>query len=77
MPDLLDRPRIDKSAESGLQEAEVSRRVVQRAGKNSRSPIKKSCSVTLQPGNIASFPKGATSTWTVRRTLRKFFVISG
>jgi len=33
--------------------------------------------VTLGPGDIASFPKGATSTWTVRAPLRKFFVISG
>ena len=34
-------------------------------------------SVTLRPGDIASFPKGARSTWTVRAPLRKFFVISG
>lgn len=33
--------------------------------------------VTLAPGDIASFPKGATSTWTLRTPLRKFFVISG
>ena len=33
--------------------------------------------VTLGPGDIASFPKGASSTWTVRAALRKFFVISG
>jgi len=33
--------------------------------------------VTLHPGDIVSFPKGATSTWTVRSALRKFFVISG
>lgn len=33
--------------------------------------------VTLGPGDLASFPKGARSTWTVRATLRKFFVISG
>ena len=33
--------------------------------------------VTLRPGDIASFPKGAHSTWTVRVPLRKFFVISG
>lgn len=33
--------------------------------------------VTLAPGDIASFPKGATSTWTLRAPLRKFFVISG
>src|SRR4051812_38130684 len=29
--------------------------------------------VTLRPGDIASFPKGARSTWTIRRSLRKFF----
>ncbi len=33
--------------------------------------------VTLSPGDIASFPKGASSTWTLRAPLRKFFVISG
>ena len=33
--------------------------------------------VTLGPGSIASFPKGAASTWTVVHPLRKFFVISG
>ncbi|RDI73636.1 Cupin-type protein [Gaiella occulta] len=33
--------------------------------------------VTLAPGDIASFPKGATSTWALRAPLRKFFVISG
>jgi uncharacterized protein len=33
--------------------------------------------VTLGPGDIVSFPKGASSTWTVRAPLRKFFVISG
>jgi uncharacterized cupin superfamily protein len=33
--------------------------------------------VTLRPGDLVSFPKGARSTWTVRSTLRKFFVISG
>lgn len=33
--------------------------------------------LTLGPGDLASFPKGARSTWTVRTTLRKFFVISG
>jgi len=33
--------------------------------------------VTLRPGDIVSFPKGAHSTWTVRTPLRKFFVISG
>jgi len=29
------------------------------------------------PGDIASFPRGARSTWTVHERLRKFFVISG
>jgi len=33
--------------------------------------------VTLAPGDIASFPKGATSTWVLSTRLRKFFVISG
>jgi uncharacterized cupin superfamily protein len=33
--------------------------------------------VRLRTGDIASFPKGARSTWTVHRTLKKFFVISG
>lgn len=33
--------------------------------------------LTLGPGDLASFAKGARSTWTVRTTLRKFFVISG
>src|SRR3954453_22742364 len=33
--------------------------------------------ITLRPGDIASFPKGASSTWTIRAALRKFFVISG
>ncbi len=33
--------------------------------------------VTLTPGDIASFPKGALSTWTLHSPLRKFFVISG
>ncbi|HEY3017138.1 MAG TPA: cupin domain-containing protein [Nocardioides sp.] len=33
--------------------------------------------VRLGPGEIASFPKGVSSTWTVHRALRKFFVISG
>jgi uncharacterized protein len=33
--------------------------------------------VTLKPGDIASFPKGARSTWTIRAPFRKFFVISG
>jgi uncharacterized cupin superfamily protein len=33
--------------------------------------------VALLPGAIASFPKGATSTWTIHAPLRKFFVISG
>ena len=33
--------------------------------------------VTLRRGDIASFPKGASSTWTIREPIRKFFVISG
>ena len=33
--------------------------------------------VQLGPGDLASFPKGAASTWTVTRALTKFFVISG
>ena len=33
--------------------------------------------VSLGSGAIASFPKGARSTWTVHSELTKFFVISG
>jgi len=33
--------------------------------------------VTLQPDTLPRSRKVLTSTWTVRRTLRKFFVISG
>lgn len=33
--------------------------------------------VHLHQGDIASFPKGAGSTWTVTEPLKKFFVISG
>lgn len=33
--------------------------------------------VRLGAGDIASFPGGVSSTWTVRRPLTKFFVISG
>jgi uncharacterized protein len=33
--------------------------------------------VTLRAGDIASFPKGAHSTWRVRSPIEKFFVISG
>ena len=33
--------------------------------------------VTLGPGELASFAKGTTSTWTIRAALRKFFVIAG
>jgi len=33
--------------------------------------------VELRAGDVASFRKGTTSTWTVRQRLRKFFVISG
>ncbi len=31
----------------------------------------------LKPGDIASFPKGLTSTWTVKTPFKKFFVVSG
>ncbi len=31
----------------------------------------------LTDGAVASFPKGAVSTWTIHRRLTKFFVISG
>ena len=34
-------------------------------------------SVVVRAGDIASFPKGARSTWTVTEPLKKFFVISG
>ncbi len=34
-------------------------------------------SVDLKPGDIASFPKGAKSTWVIHEPFRKFFVISG
>ena len=34
-------------------------------------------SVHLIAGDIASFPKGAQSTWTITAPLKKFFVISG
>jgi uncharacterized cupin superfamily protein len=33
--------------------------------------------VELQPGDIASFPKGARSVWTIKSPMKKFFVISG
>ena len=33
--------------------------------------------VRLTDGAVASFPKGAASTWTIHRPLTKFFVISG
>ena len=33
--------------------------------------------VRLTDGAVASFPKGARSTWTIHRRLTKFFVISG
>ena len=33
--------------------------------------------VSLRPGDIVSFPKGARSTWTLHTPFRKFFVISG
>ena len=31
----------------------------------------------LHPGDIVSFPKGATSVWRVHKPFKKFFVISG
>jgi len=34
-------------------------------------------SLDLQPGDLASFPKGAASHWTITEPLLKFFVISG
>jgi uncharacterized cupin superfamily protein len=34
-------------------------------------------SATLLAGDIASFPRGAQSTWEITRPLRKFFVLSG
>jgi uncharacterized cupin superfamily protein len=33
--------------------------------------------VELGPGDVASFAKGARSTWVVRSTLREFFVLTG
>jgi uncharacterized cupin superfamily protein len=33
--------------------------------------------VDLSPGDIASFPKGARSIWTIKSPMKKFFVISG
>jgi hypothetical protein len=33
--------------------------------------------VDLTPGDIASFPKGARSVWTIKSPMKKFFVISG
>jgi uncharacterized cupin superfamily protein len=33
--------------------------------------------VSLRPGDIESFPRGARSTWTLHAPFRKFFVISG
>lgn len=32
--------------------------------------------IELKPGNIASFSKGQSSTWTIHAPLKKFFVIS-
>ena len=34
-------------------------------------------SVTLRPGDIASFTKGQSSTWHITQPFKKFFVISG
>jgi uncharacterized cupin superfamily protein len=33
--------------------------------------------VTLRPGDIASFAKGQSSQWTITQPFKKFFVISG
>jgi uncharacterized cupin superfamily protein len=33
--------------------------------------------VTLGPGGIASFPRGARATWEITQPLREFFVLSG
>lgn len=33
--------------------------------------------VKLKAGDLASFPKGAKSTWTISSPFKKFFVISG
>jgi uncharacterized cupin superfamily protein len=33
--------------------------------------------VSLKPGDIASFPKGAKSVWHIHESMKKFFVISG
>lgn len=33
--------------------------------------------VDLKVGDVASFPKGQASTWTVKSSFKKFFVISG
>jgi uncharacterized cupin superfamily protein len=33
--------------------------------------------VELRPGDIVSFPKGSSSTWTIHEEMKKFFVISG
>ena len=34
-------------------------------------------SVTLRPGDIASYAKGQSSTWHITQPFKKFFVISG
>lgn len=34
-------------------------------------------SIELHPGDIVSFSKGQSSTWTIRTPFKKFFVISG
>ncbi len=34
-------------------------------------------SVDLKPGDIASFAKGQSATWTIKAPFKKFFVISG
>jgi uncharacterized cupin superfamily protein len=33
--------------------------------------------IDLRPGDVASFPKGAKSVWTIHEPMKKFFVISG
>jgi uncharacterized protein len=39
--------------------------------------VEGAAAVDLHPGDIVSFPKGATSVWRVHEPFKKFFVISG